>query len=399
VPADGIDHASQFSGTPPRKRFTSGFQPESPQHALTALYASHMVSRHQPHAAALPMPHRPISSVETSGAPASRIVHSRFDVLAAPPRKQLLAWRERVGHVIDVVPSRAQLELPFRGCIDRFDLGELVFTDCSTDELLLERSIARISRDNVRSFAFHLFLEGGAQLVAVHSAKRQSAPCHGGILALDMDQPVRMLRQGCRVITLFAPGGLLQEVFPDPAAIHGRVIGPEKPIARLIIERAAALARNIRNMQVEDANRSLRALAELLVAAFGQEAGLSGNTRAVARAAMFDQVRRYVHANLQDSELTPEGVLDALGLPRATMYRLFRTEGGLGAYIRHLRLRAAADDLVRFPSIPVKDIAYSVGFKSASDFTRAFRRAYEVAPNEIRLAEGPHPDVCRTGAL
>ncbi len=342
------------------------------------------------------MPYRPISAVETFSAPASRIVHSRFDVSAAPPRKQLLAWRERINHVIDVVPSRAQLESPFRGCIDRFALDELVFTDCYSDEMLLERSIARISRDNVRSFAFHLFLEGGAQLVAVRSTKRQEPPCHGGILAIDMDQPFRMLRHGCRVITLFVPGGLLQEVFPDPAAIHGRVIGPEKLMARLINERAAALARNIRNMQAADANRSLRALAELLVAAFGQEAGLSGNTRAVARAALFDQVRRYVRTNLQDSELTPEGVLDVLGLPRATMYRLFQTEGGLGAYIRNLRLRAAADDLVRFPSIPVKDIAYSVGFKSASDFTRAFRRAYDVAPNEIRLVEGLHPDR-RTG--
>jgi AraC-like DNA-binding protein len=60
-------------------------------------------------------------------------------------------------------------------------------------------------------------------------------------------------------------------------------------------------------------------------------------------------------------------------------------EGGLGAYIRHLRLRAAVNDLARFPDIPVKDIGYSVGFNSASDFTRAFRRAYDMTPHEIRL--------------
>jgi AraC-like DNA-binding protein len=74
-----------------------------------------------------------------------------------------------------------------------------------------------------------------------------------------------------------------------------------------------------------------------------------------------------------------------LGLPRSTIYRLFKHEGGLGAYIRHLRLRAAADELVRFPSVPIKDVGYSVGFKSASDFTRAFRRAYEMTPQEMRL--------------
>jgi AraC-like DNA-binding protein len=32
----------------------------------------------------------------------------------------------------------------------------------------------------------------------------------------------------------------------------------------------------------------------------------------------------------------------------------------------------------------VTDIAYGLGFKSASDFTRAFRRAYGMAPQEFR---------------
>jgi AraC-like DNA-binding protein len=32
----------------------------------------------------------------------------------------------------------------------------------------------------------------------------------------------------------------------------------------------------------------------------------------------------------------------------------------------------------------VTDVAYAVGFKSASDFTRAFRRAYGMAPAGVR---------------
>jgi AraC-like DNA-binding protein len=329
------------------------------------------------------MLHHP-SPTRGTAAPASRIVHHHFDTSGEPPSRQWQAWREHVGHIIDVVPSRTQLELPFRGRMDRFDVGKVVFTDCSTDALLLDRSITRISRDNFRCFAFHVFLEGGAQPVAVHASKRRSSPCRGGILALDLDQPIRMQRHACRVLTFFVPGALLQDVLRDPAAIHGRVIGPEKPAARAIIERAAALARDIRSMCAETAQRSLLSIIRLLAEAFGQEAGLSGSTRAIARAAMFDQVRRYVRDRFQDPELSPEGVLDALGLPRPTMYRLFQHEGGLGAYIRHLRLRAAADELVRFPHIPVKDVGYSVGFKSASDFTRAFRRAYGITPREVR---------------
>ena len=77
-------------------------------------------------------------------------------------------------------------------------------------------------------------------------------------------------------------------------------------------------------------------------------------------------------------------VVDALQLKRATIYRWFEHEGGLGAYIRNRRLREAADELVRFPHLQVIDIAYGLGFHSASDFTRAFRRAYGMSPQDAR---------------
>ena len=77
-------------------------------------------------------------------------------------------------------------------------------------------------------------------------------------------------------------------------------------------------------------------------------------------------------------------MLNALQLSRPTLCRLVEHEGGLGAYIRNRRLREAADELVRSPELAVMDIAYGLGFKSASDFTRAFRRAYYIAPQDLR---------------
>jgi AraC-like DNA-binding protein len=122
---------------------------------------------------------------------------------------------------------------------------------------------------------------------------------------------------------------------------------------------------------------------------------MSGEPRVV----MVDQVRRYVQAHLCDDDLSPESVLSALQLPRSTLYRLFQHEGGLGAYIRHLRLRHAADDLIRYPHALVLDIAFGLGFKSASVFTRAFRRAYGMAPQEYRALGGKANEVLPRPAL
>jgi hypothetical protein len=71
------------------------------------------------------------------------IVHTHFDVCAQPPHQQLLAWRERLGQIIDVVPSLAQFELTFRASIDRYDIGEFLFSDCYTDQLTLDRSMKK----------------------------------------------------------------------------------------------------------------------------------------------------------------------------------------------------------------------------------------------------------------
>lgn len=322
------------------------------------------------------------SSLLTPLAPG--IVRSHFDVKDEAPQRQLLAWRDRVGHIIDVLPSSAQLENPFNASIDRYAIGELVFTDCRSDPLLLERSVARISTDSIRDYVFHVFMEGGVESIRGPYPQRRSMQCAARILALDMNQPVRMQRNACRVLTFFAPRGLVEAALPDAEAIHGRVIHTTAALARLLFAHVVAFNNNLAGMSASEADSALHASVQLLIAAFGKQARLCGNARAAARAAMFGQARRYIRANLHQAELSPENLLTTLQLPRPTMYRLFEHEGGLGAYIRNRRLREAADELVRFPHLAVMDIAYGLGFKSASDFTRAFRRTYNMAPQDLR---------------
>lgn len=318
--------------------------------------------------------------------PTDSLTHSRFDVQAFAPERRLLAWRERVGHVIDVLPSLSALDQPFSASIDRYGVGSLVFTDCLSDSMVLERSLARISQDSIRSIAFHVFLEGGVDNVTVHGTGRPISTETATLLALDMGQPVRMRRNACRVLTIFAPGTVAAELFADLEFVHGRTMRNDSPLTGLIVDHMIALARTIAWMAADEADRAIRTAFHLLVEAFGKQAGLHGNARAAKRAAMFDRVRRYIQSNLFEDGLNPESVLNALQLPRPTMYRMFQHEGGMATYIRHLRLRQAADDLAHRPHLSVKDIAYGTGFSSASDFTRAFRRAFDMAPQDFRVA-------------
>lgn len=312
-------------------------------------------------------------------------MYDHFNVDAEAPQRQLLAWRERVGHIIDVLPSREQVANPFHASIDRYNAGPFRLTDCSSDALLLERSLARISTDNVREFGFHLFLDGGVEPAADFYPQRGAAPSRGSIVAVDLSQPMRMQRSACRVLSFFAPQAMVESMLPDADALHRRVIGGDTPLANLLTRHLIALSRNMRVLGVEEVQKQFHTALELLLASFGKQAGLSGGGRMAARSAMSVQLRRYIDANLHRPDLTPDSLLAAVQLPRPSVYRIFEHEGGLASYIRQRRLLTAAAKLTDSPGLSIAQIAIGLGFVDANDFGSAFRRAYAMTPQDFRV--------------
>jgi len=318
-----------------------------------------------------------------------RLVYQHFSTHNEAPQSQLLAWRERTSHILDVPITRTQMADGFRGTIDSYRADDLMFMHCRTDPLLQMRSVARISTDNVRDFVFHVAMEGSIETVTGLYPQRKAMQSVPGILALDMNQPMRMERPGCRVAAFFLPRAMVESILPGAESIHGRVVEYTSPLARMIPAQLATLCRSLHTMSPSEGHSALRTCAYLIVAAFGKQTGLSGNVRAAARAAMFDSARRYIEANLHEPALSPQSVLNASQLPRPTLYRLFEHEGGLATYIRNRRLREAADELLRFPHRAVVEIAYGLGFKSPADFNHAFRRAYDMPPRDFRARASP----------
>ncbi|TDG23442.1 helix-turn-helix domain-containing protein [Paraburkholderia silviterrae] len=311
-------------------------------------------------------------------------MRERFSTAHEASHLQLPAWRQRLGHYLDVPISRADLACGFHGTIDAWRGADLAFVDSRTDPVAQTRSAARISTDAMRQYVFHVLVDGTIETRTGTHPKRVATQSAPGILALDMGQPMQMTRTGCRVLAFFLPRTLLASVLPEPESIHGSVVEYRSPIARLIPAQIADLARNIEHMSASESWEAMRACALLIGAAFGKEAGLTGNARAAVRAAAFAHVRRYIDENLHESDLSPDSVLRVSQLSRPTLYRLFEHEGGLAAYIRNRRLSQAAEELRRYPHKAVVEIAYGLGFNSASDFNRAFRRAYEMSPLDFR---------------
>ncbi|WP_050478326.1 helix-turn-helix domain-containing protein [Herbaspirillum rhizosphaerae] len=313
------------------------------------------------------------------------VIHQHFTVAGESRSLQAPAWGDYVGRILDFPVSRTQREFGFRGEIDTYVLSDMIYLDSRTDALSQSRTNARISRDSVRDYVFHVAVEGIMETATGTVKERKSAQFVPGILALDMGQSMHMVRPTwSRVLAFFLPRAMVEEEIPDAESLHGQVVGYTTPLTRLVLDRVTSLCHGLPTMQQEEAEQSIRVCAGLILAAFKKQSRRSAGAHAAIQTATRNQIRDFIEINLRDGELTTETILRAFPIPRPTLYRMFEHEGGIGTYIRNRRLREAAAELVTASHVSIMEIAYGWSFGSPSDFTRAFRRAYGVAPQDFR---------------
>ncbi|MGO2890796.1 AraC family transcriptional regulator [Enterococcus devriesei] len=99
---------------------------------------------------------------------------------------------------------------------------------------------------------------------------------------------------------------------------------------------------------------------------------------------MFMKAAQYIQNNyerdLQISELSK-----SLSIDRSYLHRLFIKELGIGPkeYLTNVRIRKAKE-LLKQSDLPVKVIAYSVGYENTQQFSRVFKKIVGISPKEFR---------------
>lgn len=162
---------------------------------------------------------------------------------------------------------------------------------------------------------------------------------------------------------------------PSSAAKH-RVFGAEDPTGRVLRSALACAIDGLRRGETS---------AGQTAADFSQTLGTAINSgrRQSASRAVFEQARShafrsFIRENVFNPELDSKMVCEAFGASRATIYREFAEDGGIGRYILSQRLHRA---MLRLASEPIARgdvgrVALSSGFKDTSHFSKVFRKAY-----------------------
>jgi len=125
---------------------------------------------------------------------------------------------------------------------------------------------------------------------------------------------------------------------------------------------------------------------------FGEIASAARREMTKKKAAKANGFARRVEAELEPLLATGpvriEHIARALGCSRQTLYRRLKAEGLTFAKVLAELRRREALKLVRDPSLPVKEIAWRLGFSDPAAFSRAFKRWTGKSPQSFRAQSG-----------
>jgi len=126
-----------------------------------------------------------------------------------------------------------------------------------------------------------------------------------------------------------------------------------------------------------------------MLRAIGSLVGLLGGLRGPGRDTG-DSLRQRALAliDLELADIDAETLAARLGVSRRYLDKLFaRTGSSVSQQVWERRLQCAAEQLRDARSAGIAEVAYSVGFKDLSHFSRAFRKRFGVAPRAWRSGD------------
>lgn len=318
---------------------------------------------------------------------------STQDVLTSD---QFDCWRE---HVLQTyVPAEVDSDdtADFSASQRILTLGAVELWTMEHSSMTLRRTRRLIRRSDPGLYHLSLPLRGTMSLTSPgHEADYEP---HDLVLH-DTSRPHLMRAVTSRTQDTILGTGLFvpRKVLPLPEnAVDGLLMRPlpgRDGIGVLLAQFLTQVARDYGSYRPDDGPRLgavvLDLLSALLANALEAHDALPPETH---RQTLVLRIRAFVQQHLHDPHLNPRSIAAAHHVSTSYLHRLFQDEEEtVAAWIRIQRLERARRDLAEpsLRTIPVHVIAARWGFPRASDFTRAFRAAYDMPPSDYRRHAHP----------
>ncbi|WP_458766471.1 helix-turn-helix domain-containing protein [Cupriavidus basilensis] len=312
-------------------------------------------------------------------------VHVRLDGRALPGASEL--WRAALSPLFDVEIGAASGA--FSAELKGVHLGDsLIASVGGSVAHRFKRGSVEIRRSNIDHILIQLYVLGGVQ------GEYGNRPFHaseGSISLLDLGRTLDSRTPAFSNITLTVPRDRLPASLRS-CNLHGTVLDAGQGSTRLLASHLSQLMLAGASLTAQEMAASVTAALIMLEGSGARLRDSEPDVQTAARRSMRKLVRRYIEQHLATEALSPEQVASVFRLSRASLYRLFESDGGVNAFIQGRRLDRCFDELARSKGsgLSIAELAYRYGYSNESTFSRAFRRRFSLSPREVRaLAERP----------
>lgn len=259
-------------------------------------------------------------------------------------------------------------------------LPDIVVSRASSTASRLSRTTDTIAARGTDQVLVVFYRSGHYDLTAAGQTRRVQA---GELAVIDLMQEVTIEAANVDNVGLAIARPQLEKYVPSVHRAHG-FIRPDDALSRLLRASMETIIANAATMTLADARGVSDATLQLVAACLQPLARdtlqTGSNTTSLAA------IRAHIEERLLEPELGQQSLLDAFGLTRSTLYRLFEPLGGVAGYIARRRLHYAFRRLsdTRYPHEPVSKLAARLGYTHPSAFTRAFKDAFGLSPRQVQ---------------
>jgi len=200
--------------------------------------------------------------------------------------------------------------------------------------------------------------------------------------------------KAARILMLRIPAAELRGRLVSIEDHVSRRFKPNEQMTRLL----AGMVRSVAELFIEAPPPNPQALATEVVSFVALTIGSEDRGAATdVRNARYHLRRRivdFIESHLGDQSLSPKKIAASSRISLSYLYSLFNdNETTVSQFVQTKRLQRAYEILVADPKghRTVSEVAYEVGFKNVSHFSRCFSRHFKVAPRDVRQAPAAAP--------
>lgn len=242
---------------------------------------------------------------------------------------------------------------------------------------------------DVEGYCALLLTENDGALVEL-SDRRPLVCSAEAVCAINLEAPFTLKGEGELKVTVFCfPRSALKNRLIDPAALSDRVVTVRDKTYLLLLQGYLnTLLQASKEHAPSTGNLVAQHLLDLTANLLTTESGIAEVVRLQGKKNLrFQEMKRYIKANIQDSQLSVEMVAKEHNISSHYVRKLFYEAGvSFSLYLCELRLIWVYERLSsrEWAAESISTLAYSAGFNNLAWFNRRFKKRFGLTPSEVR---------------